>query len=81
MFSLQDFIKGGLMTAVGKMPDYQIILKSAEWFEKGVLTETDLADIQQAIDEHNTVEEVTEPETEETEQTETPEIEITESEE
>lgn len=50
MFSLRDFIKGGLISAVGKMADYQIILNSASWFEKGVLLEGDLAEIQEAID-------------------------------
>jgi hypothetical protein len=50
MFSLRDFIKGGLISAVGKMADYQIILNSASWFEKGVLLEEDLAEIQEAID-------------------------------
>ena len=53
MFSLANFIKGGLIAAVGKMADYQIILNAAGWFEKGVLTETDLAEIQSAIDEKN----------------------------
>ncbi|MGN1416187.1 MAG: hypothetical protein ACI4XF_05055 [Oscillospiraceae bacterium] len=53
MFSLANFIKGGLIAAVGKMADYQIILNAAGWFEKGVLTESDLADIQAAIDEKN----------------------------
>jgi hypothetical protein len=50
MFSLRDFIKGGLISAVGKMADYQIILNSASWFEKGVLLEEDLVEIQEAID-------------------------------
>ena len=53
MFNLGVFIKGGLIAAVGKMADYQIILNAAGWFEKGVLTETDLAEIQSAIDEKN----------------------------
>ena len=53
MFNLGAFIKGGLIAAVGKMADYQIILNAAGWFEKGVLTETDLAEIQTAIDEKN----------------------------
>ena len=53
MFNLGSFIKGGLIAAVGKMADYQIILNAAGWFEKGVLTETDLAEIQTAIDEKN----------------------------
>lgn len=50
MFSLHDFIKKGLLDAVGKMADYQVILNSAAWLEKGVLTEDDLAEIQTAID-------------------------------
>ena len=53
MFNLATFIKGGFISAVGKMADYQIILNAAGWFEKGVLTETDLAEIQSAIDEKN----------------------------
>ena len=53
MFNLSTFIKGGLIAAVGKMADYQIILNAAGWFEKGVLAESDLAEIQAAIDEKN----------------------------
>ena len=47
---LNEFIKKGLLNAVGKMADYQVILNAAGWFEKGVLTEEDLAEIQIAID-------------------------------
>lgn len=50
MFSLKGFIKKGLLNAVGKMADYQVILNSAAWMEKGVLTEEDLAEIQLKID-------------------------------
>lgn len=50
MFNLASFIKNGFISAVGKMADYQIILNAAGWFEKGVLNETDLAEIQAAID-------------------------------
>jgi hypothetical protein len=50
MFSLRDFIKSGLLKAVGNMADYQIILNAVGWLEKGVLTEADLAEIQTAID-------------------------------
>ncbi|MBQ6795110.1 MAG: hypothetical protein IJO83_03080 [Clostridia bacterium] len=50
MFSLRNFIKKGLLNAVGKMADYQVILNSAAWMEKGVLTEDDLAEIQIKID-------------------------------
>lgn len=56
MFNLGNFIKGGFIAAVGKMADYQIVLNAAGWFEKGVLTEADLAEIQAAIDEKNAAE-------------------------
>ena len=49
-FTLKNYIKRGLIAAVGKMADYQIILNSVGWMEKGVLTEDDLAEIQAAID-------------------------------
>lgn len=51
MFSLKDFIKKGLLNAVGQMADYQIILNALGWFEKGIFLEADLAEIQTAIDE------------------------------
>lgn len=50
MFTLKDFIKKGLLNAVGKMADYQIILNAAGWLEKGVLTEDDLVEINSAIE-------------------------------
>ena len=50
MFTLKNFIKRGFIAAVGKMADYQIILNAAGWLEKGVLDESDLMEIQTAID-------------------------------
>ena len=49
MFKLSEFIKKGLLDAIGKMADYQIILNAAAWHEKGVLTESDHAEISAAI--------------------------------
>lgn len=49
MFSMQQFIKRGLLDAVGKMSDYQVILNAAGWHEKGVLTEDDLKEIDEKI--------------------------------
>lgn len=49
MFSLKKFVKTGLLQAVGQMANYQVILNAAGWLEKGVLTETDLAEINTAI--------------------------------
>lgn len=60
MFNLRDFVKRGLINAVGKMADYQVILNSAAWLEKGVLTEDDLSDIQAAIDAQYAAEDITE---------------------
>lgn len=52
-FTLRDFIKKGLLDAVGKMADYAVVLNAAGWHEKGVLTEEDLAEVQAAIDAKN----------------------------
>ena len=61
MFSLKEFVKKGLLNAVGKMADYQVILNSVGWMEKGVLDEADLAEINAKIDaQYTTPEEVTE---------------------
>ena len=56
MFDLKAFIKRGLLDAVGKMSDYKIILDAAGWLEKGVLEESDLAEIQVAIDKSHSAE-------------------------
>jgi hypothetical protein len=60
MFSLKEFIKKGLLNAVGKMADYQVILNAAGWLEKGVLDEADLAEINEKIEEQYITEEITE---------------------
>lgn len=62
MFSLRNFIKNGLLLAVGQKADYEIILSSASWLEKGVLLEADLEEIQKAIDEQHNFYAVTENE-------------------
>ena len=50
MFNLREFIKKGLLGAVGKMADYQVILNATGWYEKGVLLEEDLAEINVLIE-------------------------------
>ena len=50
MFSLREFIKKGLLDAVGNMADYQVILNATGWYEKGVLQEEDLAEINEKIE-------------------------------
>lgn len=50
MFNLRNFVKKGFLNAVGKMADYQIILNAMGWYEKGVLLEEDLEEINDKID-------------------------------
>lgn len=50
MFNFREFIKKGFLDAIGKMADYQIRLNAAGYYEKGVLTEDDLAEIDAAIE-------------------------------
>ena len=67
MFNYRDFLMTGFRDAVGKMADYQIILNANGFYEKGVLTESDLAELQTLIDVKNTpVEEVEIPFSDET---------------
>ena len=49
-FNLRDFIKKGLLDAVGKMADYQVVLNAAGWHEKDVLTVEDLEEINASIE-------------------------------
>lgn len=48
-FSLHNFIMAGLNDAVGKMPDCHIILIAAGWHEKGVLSQADLAALEELL--------------------------------
>ena len=59
MFNLREFIKKGLISAIGKMADYQVILNATGWYEKNVLKEEDLAEIDTKINAQyeNTAEE------------------------
>ena len=70
MFNYREFLMTGFKNAVGKMADYQVIFNANGYYEKGVLTEEDLAELQSMINAKNPpAEEVTE-ETETTTQTE-----------
>ena len=50
MFRLNEFIMKGLLNAIGKMGDFQIILNAAGWYDKGVLNDEDMIALQMAID-------------------------------
>lgn len=62
MFNLREFIKKGLLDAVGKMADYQVILNATGWHKKNVLVEDDLAEINTLIEEQNVEEALPEEE-------------------
>ena len=62
MFSIKDFIKKGLLDAVGNLPKYKVILNAAGWLEKGVLDETDLAEINAKIEALEAEQEMTKEE-------------------
>ena len=57
MFSFREFLKKGFLSAVGKMADYQIVLNASGYYEKNVLTEEDLAQINAAIEARHLVRE------------------------
>ena len=65
MFSLREFVKKVLLSAIGVQSDYWVIFYAANWFQKGVLLEEDLIEINTKIDEKNTPIETIEPEVEE----------------
>ena len=52
-FDLRAFVKKGLIDGVGRLADYRVILNAAAWKEKGVLTETDLSELEALIDAKN----------------------------
>lgn len=53
MFDYREFLMQGFKNAVGKMADYKVIFNANGYYEKGVLTEEDLAELQGLIDEKN----------------------------
>lgn len=53
MFNYREFLMTGFKNAVGKMADYQVIFNADGYYEKGVLTEEDLAELQGMIDAKN----------------------------
>ena len=60
-FDPRDFLKGGLIGAIGHKPDYKVKLDAMAWHRDGYLEESDLAEIQAAIDAKNAEPEVEEP--------------------
>ena len=56
-FSFRETLKNAFINAVGKKADYEIILAAAEWVNKGVLVEADVAEIQIIINNQYIIEE------------------------
>lgn len=55
MFSLKEFIFRGIKGMIGNEPDYKVIEYSAAWYDKGVLTDAELTEIDQLITAKNIV--------------------------
>lgn len=53
MFDLKRFVVDGLLNAIGKQADYQVIFNALGWQQRGVLDDADLSKIQQQIDAKN----------------------------
>ena len=53
MFNYRNFLMIGFKNAVGHMADYQVILNANGYYEKGVLTEDDLSELQAMIEAKN----------------------------
>jgi hypothetical protein len=53
-FELREFLKKGFLGAIGNKPDYKIRLGASEWFKLGILLEEDLAEINAALESHET---------------------------
>lgn len=54
---LREFIKNGYLKAIGKMEDYKVILGASAYFDKGILKEEDLKEINEAINKQYEVHE------------------------
>lgn len=61
---LHNFTLSALKKAIGSMPDFWVMNNALGWFDKGVLTEADLAELQALIDEKNAPAPEPEPEPE-----------------
>ncbi len=52
-FSMHDWLMQGFRGSVGKTPDFRIIMNATSWYERSVLVEADLAELQSLIDAKN----------------------------
>ena len=52
MFNLRNFIKRGILDSIGYEPIYKITNNAMGWYDKGILTEDDLSEIDAKIALH-----------------------------
>ncbi|MBE5877063.1 MAG: hypothetical protein E7290_09300 [Lachnospiraceae bacterium] len=65
MFSLREFVMKTIKGMIGEEPDYKVRKYALGWYEKEVLTEEDMIEIEMLIEaQYATDEEVTEEVTE-----------------
>lgn len=57
MFDFHTFVKLGLMSAVNKQSNYWVMLNAAAYYEKGILTDADMVEIETLINSNMTAEE------------------------
>lgn len=55
-FELRTFLKQSLLDMVGYRPDREIRYAASRWFDKGSLHESDLEEIESAINSQVTIE-------------------------
>lgn len=55
MFRLEDFILKTIKGMVGNEPDYKVQEYALSWYNRGKLTEENLAEIESLIEEKNSV--------------------------
>lgn len=55
MFRLEDFILKTIKGMVGNEPDYKVQEYALSWYNRGKLTEENLAEVESLIEEKNAV--------------------------
>ena len=58
MFDFHTFVKRGLMSAVNKQSNYWVMLNAAAYYEKGILTDADMLEIEELVNSNMTAEEL-----------------------
>ena len=58
MFDFHTFVKKGLLDAVNKQSNYWVMLNAAAYYEKGILTDADMLEIEELVNSNMTAEEL-----------------------